>query len=173
MTAQRPGNGHTATKSRTCCDNTRKRQLLCLERPWRLSLVSFSFSTDPDAAAFEQFCLIQVEGFDFVKIIRNGETIKATPVFSLTLIDVFNDENGSDQSAAPLGMINGIFKYVCPDTVYQNKHMLSYCLQPESLPSLFLGFSLFLLFFFLQWFSLVGSVGCFCSQVSISSSMLS
>lgn len=89
--------------------------------------------------------------------------------FNFTFIDLFNDENSSDESAALLGIINCIFKCVCPDTVYQNKRMLSYCLKPESLTYLFWsfsGFSFSALVRLEEWAVCVASF-------SISSSMLS
>lgn len=92
-------------------------------------------------------------------------------VFSLTVTDLFGEGNGWDGSAAPPGMINSAFQPANPDTVYQNKHKLSSCLQPESLTSLFLGFPLFC---FCLWCSRApGRESRRRSQVSTSSSMLS
>lgn len=99
-------------------------------------------------------------------IIQNSESVsRLCMYFSFTFIDLFSGENGSDESAALLGIINCIFKCVCPDTVYQNKHIPSYCLEPESLTYLFQFFFVFFFTALLLWFSVVGTVGCFCSQV--------
>lgn len=79
--------------------------------------------------------------------------------------DLFNDENGSVESAALLGIINCIFKCVCPDTVYQNKRTPSYCLKHDSL-NLFVSELFFVFSFTFSLFcTLLGTVACFRGQV--------
>lgn len=78
-----------------------------------LLAVSLSFSTNLHAAALLFTFNIFVDsttmgGFEIVTIVRNIEN--SLTRLNLTFIHELNDETGSDVSAAPLGIINCIFR---------------------------------------------------------------